>query len=106
MFKGQVTFRANFADVEFESIEITSLDPSVSKAIIKSSPAEGLLLEVEIAGAGSIDAALQEAREVAFYIAKVMTFEFGLFHQAFRLVRHSLHKAAKSGWSCSPWHHH
>jgi hypothetical protein len=90
VFEGQVTFRANFADVEFESIEIASLHSSVSKAILKSSFVEGLLLEVEIAGAGSIDAALQEAREVAFYIAKVMTFEFGLFHQAFRLVRHSI----------------
>ncbi len=39
---------------------------------------------------GSIDAALEKAREVASYLAKVMTFEFGLFHQTFRLVRHSI----------------
>jgi hypothetical protein len=89
-FKGKVFFQANFSDREFESIEIFPPFSGVVKAVIESSPSKGVLLEVEIYSAGTLDSAIAKAKEVAAYIPKIVTLEWGVFHQEFRLVGRSL----------------
>lgn len=90
MFKGQVTFQTVFAGMAFETIEVIPPCPNVLKATIESSFDKGILLEVEIADAGTFDAAIKQAQEVAQHITKVLTFKFSVFHQPFRLVKDSL----------------
>jgi len=85
IFKGKVFFQANFSNVAFESIEISPPFPGVAKAVIEAS-SEGVSLEVEISSADTPDSAIAKAKEVATYIAKLLTFEFCEFHQEFRVI--------------------
>ena len=94
MFKGLVKFQAAFSGVEFEAIEITPSYPDIVKATIAStpmpmpsSPEEGtILLTVDVTGADTFHDAIHKAEEFALHVAKLLTFEFGVFHQRFRHV--------------------
>ena len=88
-FKGKVFFQTDFSNVAFESIEISPPFSGVAKAIIESS-SEGVLLEVKISSADTLNSAIAQAKEAATYIAKLLTFEFCKFHQEFRVINDSL----------------
>lgn len=99
MFKGLVKFQAAFSGIEFEAIEITPSYPDIVKATIAStpipsSPEEGaILLTVDVSGADTFHDAIHKAEEFASHIAKLLTFEFGVFHQRFRHVGRVLLKS-------------
>ena len=96
MFKGLVKFQAAFSGIEFEAIEISPSYPDIVKATlasapIPSSPEEGtILLTVDVTGADTFHDAIRKAEEFALHVAKLLTFEFGVFHQRFRHVGESL----------------
>jgi hypothetical protein len=89
-FKGEVFFKSNFSGSEFEPIEISPPFDGVSKAIIKSTYPEGVLLKVEISEADTFDGAITKARKVAEHFAKVMTFKSNVFQQEFQYVSDNL----------------
>jgi len=88
-FKGKVFFQTKFSNIAFEPIEIFPPFSGVAKAVIESS-SERVLLEVEISSANTRNSAIAKAKEVADYIAKLLTFEFCEFHQEFRVINDSL----------------
>ena len=88
-FKGKVCLKENFSNVAFESIEISPPFSGVAKAVIEPS-SEGVSLEVEISSADTRNSAIAKAKEVAAYIAKMLTFEFCKFYQEFRVIKDSL----------------
>jgi len=96
VFKGLVKFQAAFSGIEFEAIEISPSYPDIVKATlasapIPSSPEEGtILLTVDVTGADTFHDAIRKAEEFALHVAKLLTFEFGVFHQRFRHVGESL----------------
>ncbi len=106
MFKGTVTFRAAFPGIEFDTFEITPQQPDVLKASIKSSPSEGVTLKVDVAAADSIDSAIGTAREVATFIAQVLTYKFGTYYHEFGLLEHAfVEEVARPDGSTQPVHH-
>lgn len=84
IFKGKVFFQADFCGTEFDLIEFSSPLEGVAKATIRASHSEGALLEVEISNADTLKVAMDKAKEVAKYLARVITFEFSIFQQEFR----------------------
>lgn len=105
MFKGTITFRAAFPGIEFDTFEITPQQPDVLKASIKSSPSEGMNLKVDVAAADSIDSAIGAAREVAAFIAKVLTYKFGTYYREFGSPEHALvEEVARPDGSTQPVH--
>ena len=89
-FKGRVLFQADFSGIEFNSIEVSPPFEGVARAIIGSSSSEGVSLEVGISNADTFDGATAKAEEVAKYLAKIVTFKFGVFQKEFRCVSNSL----------------
>ncbi|MBW4577537.1 MAG: hypothetical protein KME08_20070 [Aphanothece sp. CMT-3BRIN-NPC111] len=90
IIKGQIIFKTAFFGIAFETIEVVAPCTQVSKASIELSPTEGTLLEIEIAGTDTFNEAINKAREVASYFAKVLTFDLGIFHDNFHLVEDRL----------------
>lgn len=106
MLKGTVTYRAAFPGIEFDSLEIACHQPGAVRATVTSSSASGVSLKVEVVDADSTDDALTKAGAVAAYVAKVLTFRFGIFYRGFGLVEHALvEEQPQSDGSTKPLHH-
>ncbi|MDB9488679.1 hypothetical protein PN492_19355 [Dolichospermum circinale CS-537/01] len=86
MFRGKITFQAEFNFFLFESIEFAYPDSKVLLATVKSSQFEGVILTVEIINASSKNEIFIKAREVADYTTKVLTWKFEWVFKKFRQV--------------------
>lgn len=105
MFRGTVSFRAAFPGVEFDPIEIVCRGAIASRATLKSSASDGFSLRVEVTEATSVEAALEAAREVAAYVARVLTFQFGVFYHSFGLCEYAVVEEQTGSDGTSPLHH-
>ncbi|TAE60034.1 MAG: hypothetical protein EAZ76_11110 [Nostocales cyanobacterium] len=86
MFKGTITFNADFTGVQFESIEFSDPDSKLFLATVKSAKNEGVILKVEIINVDSVQQIFSQAQEVADYTTKILTFTFNTLFQRFRKV--------------------
>ncbi|GAB4340085.1 MAG: hypothetical protein OHK0047_31210 [Leptolyngbyaceae cyanobacterium] len=99
VFKGGVNFQSSFAGYVFETIEISSFDPQIIKASISASERDGVLLTMELDHLPTLEDATHKAKEFALYIAKMLTFEFNVFHQNFKWVNDTLIEERPDGSS-------
>ncbi len=88
--KGGVTFQSAFKGVVFEPVEISSSDPQIIRVSISASEHDGVLLTIELDSLANFEDATRKAKEFASYIAKMLTFEFNVFHQNFKWVSDTL----------------
>lgn len=102
MFKGTVNFRGPFQGIAFESIEITPPIADAGVAILQSTQADGMTLRVTINKADTEEAALQTARTVASYVAKVISYHFDQHIKTFGQDDHALVEEKDAGL---PVHH-
>jgi hypothetical protein len=86
MFRGKITFNADFTGVQFESIEFAYADSNVLLTTVKSARNEGVILIVEIINVDSVQQIFSKAQEVADYTTKILTFKFNTLFQSFRKV--------------------
>lgn len=99
VFKGGVTFQSPFAGFVFETVEISSSDPQIIRASISASERDGILLTMELDSLATLEDATRKAKEFALYIAKMLSFEFNVFHHNFKWVNDTLIEERPDGSS-------
>lgn len=92
MFRGKITFNADFTGVQFEPIGFAYPDSKVLLTTVKSARDEGVILTVEIINTNSIEEIFSKAKEVADYTTKILTFKFKTLFQNFRKVDENIVK--------------
>ncbi|WP_016949454.1 hypothetical protein [Anabaena sp. PCC 7108] len=92
MFRGKITFNADFTGVQFESIEFAYPDSKVLLTTVKSARDEGVILTVEIINTDSVEEIFSKAQEVANHTTKILTFKFNTLFQNFRKVDENIVK--------------